>query len=108
MRRTTSSKPGGRGLLLPKLYLREAGSGLLRSPEDAPIRSGDALFVDRDPMADTESLQALALQERQLDFQRFQERSNRRFQYIQTGLAIVSTAVGIVTTYLFITRDTSN
>lgn len=99
---------GGQGPAAAEVYLREAGSGSLRSPANAPIRSGDALFVDREPMADTESLQALALQERQLDFQRLQERSNRRFQYIQTGLAIVSTAVGLVTTYLLIQSETSN
>ncbi|MEP0545425.1 MAG: SLBB domain-containing protein [Rhodothermales bacterium] len=99
---------GGQGPAAAEVYLREAGSGALRSPANAPIRSGDALFVDREPMADTESLQALALQERQLDFQRLQERSNRRFQYIQTGLAIVGTAVGLVTTYLLIQSETSN
>ena len=102
------AQAGGRGPAAAEVYLRKAGSGSLRSPDDAAIRSGDALFVNRDPMADTESAQALTLQERQLDFQRLQDRSNRRFQYIQTGLAIVSTAVGILTTYLFITRDASN
>jgi protein involved in polysaccharide export with SLBB domain len=96
---------GGRGPAAAEVYLREAGSGSLRDPDGVPIRSGDALFVDRAPIADTESLQALALQERQLDFQRMQERSNRRFQYIQTGLAIVSTAIGVVTTYLLIDRE---
>ncbi len=99
---------GGRGPAAAETYLREAGSGALRPPDGAPIRSGDALFVDRIPIADTESLQALALQERQLDFQRSQERADRRFQYVQTGLAILSTAVGVVTTYLLITRDTAN
>jgi protein involved in polysaccharide export with SLBB domain len=99
---------GGEGPAATEVYVREAGSGYFRSPTAGSIRSGDFIFVDRDVIADTEALQALALQEGQLNFQRSQERGNRRFQYIQTGLAIVSTAVGIVTTYLFLTRDTSN
>lgn len=98
---------GGRGPAAAEVYLREAGSGALRPPTSTAIRSGDALFVDRIPMADTETLQALALQERQLDFQRQQERTNRRFQYVQTGLTILGTAVSVVTTYLFITRDSN-
>ena len=101
------AQAGGMGPAANGVYLRDPGSGALRSPDNAALRSGDVLFIDRIPTADTEALQALTLQERQLNFQRQQDASNRRFQYIQTGLAIVSTAVGIVTTYLLI-RDDSN
>lgn len=96
---------GGRGPAAAEAYLREAGSGVIRSPEGAALASGDVLFVDRLPAADTESLQALSLQERQLVFQEERELANRRFQYIQTGLSIIGTAAGIITTYLLITRE---
>ncbi len=92
---------GGRGLSAAEVYLRESGSGSLRSPTNATIHSGDAIFVNRNPMADSETLQALTLQERQLDFQRRQESANRRFQYVQTGLAVLGTAIS---TYLLFTR----
>lgn len=98
---------GGLGPAATDIYVREAGTGLLRTPDDGPLRSGDYIFADRNVIADTESLQALALQEQQLDFQQERERADRRFQYIQTGLAILGTAVSVVTTYLFITRDGS-
>lgn len=98
-------RAGGRTPTAAEVYLREAGSGVLRSPSGDAIRSGDAIFVDRSLTADTESLQALALQERQLDFQQERERADRRFQYIQTGLAILGTAVSVITTYLLITQD---
>ncbi len=92
---------GGRGPNAAETYLREASTGALRSPEGAPVRSGDALFVDRPPIADTESLQALAIQEQQFEFQQRRESADRRFQYIQTGLAVLGTAIS---TYLLFTR----
>lgn len=101
------TQAGGRGPAATEAYVREAGTGYFRAPGAGPIRSGDYLFVDRDLIADTEPLQTLALQEAQLDFQREQAARAGRFQVIQTGLAVVSTAVGIVTTYLLI-RDRSN
>jgi hypothetical protein len=99
---------GGRSAAAAEVYLREAGSGALRTPEGARIQSGDAVFIDRSLTADTESLQALALQEQQLDFQQERERADRRFQYIQTGLAVLGTAVSVVTTYLLIRDSNSN
>lgn len=98
---------GGKGPAATEVYLREAGTGAFRSPSGATIQSGDALFVDRTRTADTESLLALAIQERQVALQEENASSNRRFQYIQTGLAIVSTAVAVITTYLLINRDTN-
>ncbi len=102
---------GGRGPAAAETYLREAGSGALLPPGRVPIQSGDALFVDRIPIADTESLQALALQERQFEFQQQRESADRRFRYVQTGLAVLGTALSVVTTYLLITNppnDSSN
>jgi protein involved in polysaccharide export with SLBB domain len=101
------AQAGGMGPAATAVYVREAGSGYLREPGAAPIRSGDAVFVDRDVIADTEALQALALQEAQLELQRAQEARTSRFQFIQTGLSVLGTAVAVVTTYLLITRDTS-
>lgn len=95
------AQAGGVGPAAAEVYLREVGTGALRTPENAMIRSGDALFVDREPIADTGALQALTLQERQIDIQRESAAVNRRGQYIQAGLAVLSTAVGVLTTYLF-------
>ncbi len=101
---------GGQGPAADEVYLREAGSGLPSAPPtNTPIRSGDALFVNRDPTADTEALQALTHPGAAAQISSASARaSNRRFQYIQTGLAIVSTAVGIVTTYLLVRDSSSN
>jgi protein involved in polysaccharide export with SLBB domain len=99
------NQAGGLGPAATNIYVREAGSGLLRSPGDEQLRSGDYIFVDRSVIADTESLQSLALQEQQLDFQQERERADNRFQYIQTGLALIGTAISVVTTYLLITQE---
>jgi protein involved in polysaccharide export with SLBB domain len=99
------NQAGGLGPAATNIYVREAGSGLLRSPGDEQLRSGDYIFVDRSVIADTESLQSLALQEQQLDFQQERERADNRFQYIQTGLALIGTAISVVTTYLLISQE---
>lgn len=93
---------GGLGPAATEVYLREAGSGALRSPDDAPILSGDALFVDRIPTADTESLQALAIQEQTLLLQEERERANRRLQFVQTGISLIGAVATVITTYLLI------
>lgn len=93
---------GGLGPAATEVYLREAGSGTLRSPNGTPIRSGDALFVDRIPTADTESLQSLALQEQTLLLQEERERANRRLQFVQTGISLVGAVATVITTYLLI------
>jgi polysaccharide biosynthesis/export protein len=96
---------GGRGPAATDAYVREVGSGALRLADRTPLHSGDIVFVDRALIADTESLQALALQEQQLEFQREQQRRTARLQLFQTGISVVSTAAAIVTTYLLIRRD---
>ena len=96
---------GGLGPAATEVYVREAGSGYLREPGAAPILSGDYVFVDRDVIADTEALQALALQEAQLALQEDREARSARLQLIQTGLSVIGTAVAVITTYLLI-RDT--
>jgi len=98
---------GGRSPAAAETYLREAKSGALWAPTGANLQSGDTIFVDRSPTADTESLQSLALQQQQLDFQQERERRNNRFQYVQTGLAVLGTALSVVTTYLLITRESN-
>ncbi|HEY7516449.1 MAG TPA: sugar transporter, partial [Vicinamibacteria bacterium] len=102
------AQAGGQGPAATDVYVREAGTGYLRAPGAGPIRSGDYVFIDRDVIADTEALQALALQQAQLDLQRDQEARTSRYQFIQTGLAVVSAVVGVVTTYLLITRESGN
>lgn len=93
---------GGRGPAATAVYVREAGSGLLRPADGAPLRSGDTVFVDRVLVADTETLQSLTLQERQLSLQQQQEVRNRRVQLAQIALSALTTAATLVTTYLLI------
>jgi len=100
-------RAGGRSSAAAETYLREAGSGALRAPTGVDLQSGDTIFIDRSPTADTESLQSLAIQQQQLDFQQERERRNTRFQYVQTGLAVLGTALSVATTYLLITRDSN-
>jgi polysaccharide biosynthesis/export protein len=95
---------GGTGPAASSIFVREAESGYFRRADAGALRSGDVVFVDRDLVADTESLQALTLQEQQLAFQRDQQRQTARLQIFQASLAVVSTAVAIVTTYLLATR----
>jgi len=99
------AEAGGRGPAATQTYVREAGTGYLRPAGGEPLRSGDVVFVDRQVIADTEPLQALALQEQQLAFQRQQDARTARLQLAQIGLTVVSTAVALVTTYLLATRD---
>jgi polysaccharide biosynthesis/export protein len=96
------AEAGGRGPAATRTYVREAGSGALRPTNGASLRSGDTVFVDREVIADTESLQALSLQEQQMEFQRQQDARTARVQIAQIGLTAISTAVAIVTTYLVI------
>ncbi len=100
-------RAGGLGPAATGVYVREAGTGYLRPPGGAPIRSGDFVFVDREVIADTEALQALALQEQQFLLQEEREARSARFELIRTGLALVGTVATVVTTYLLIT-DSGN
>lgn len=101
------AQAGGRGPAATETYVREADSGVLQRASTTPLRSGDMLFIDRAPIADSESLQSLTLQEQQLALQREQERRAGRFQIIQTSLAVLGTAVSVITTYLIFTADSN-
>ncbi|OZC03087.1 SLBB domain-containing protein [Rubricoccus marinus] len=84
------------------VYVVDAATGLFAS--GGLVREGDAVYVDREPTADTAQLESLALQNRQLALQteqiQIQDRQLRqqgRFQLYQT---IIST-VGAVATVIF-------
>jgi polysaccharide biosynthesis/export protein len=96
---------GGRGPAATGTFVRESGSGYIRPADGVPVRSGDIVFVDRQPIADTEALQQLALQERNLQLQQEQQRRQSRAQLVQMGVALVSATATIITTYLFLTRN---
>lgn len=96
---------GGIGPAASSIFVREAASGYFRPADSGALRSGDVIFVDRDLVADTESLQALTLQEQQLAFQREQQRSMNRMQLVQTVVAVAGAAATLVTTYLLATRN---
>ncbi len=99
---------GGRGLGATEVYVREAGTGALRPAADAPLRSGDYLFVDREAAAFSEEGQALLLQQRQFEEQQNRDRAQARYQFIGTVLGVVGTVVSAISLYVLATRDTTN
>ncbi|HYE96762.1 MAG TPA: SLBB domain-containing protein [Rubricoccaceae bacterium] len=91
---------GGLGPAATGVYVRETGTGLLRPADGVTVQPGDYVFVDRVPTADSESLQALAIQERQLALQERRERADARARLITTTLGIVGTVLSAVSVYL--------
>ena len=103
-------------------YVAQAGgqapgaSGVfVQAAPDAPYRTagrdalmpGAVVFVDREAIGGTLDQQLLLLQEEQFALQQQQARRDARFRLFTTGLQVVSTAVGIVTTYLLIDQANS-
>lgn len=98
-------RAGGRGTASAEVYVRDARTGRISLAGDEPLGSGDYVFVDRIGVGSTSELQALVLQERSLEQQREQASGQRRLQYYQVGLSVVSTVAAFITTYLAITRE---
>ncbi|MEM1041294.1 MAG: SLBB domain-containing protein [Bacteroidota bacterium] len=96
---------GGRSDAAEKTYVRDAGTGRIRLATDAPLASGDYVFVNRVGVGDTPAVQGIVLQERAIELQQEQNRTARRFQYIQAGLAAASAVASFITVYLSLTRD---
>ncbi len=90
-------RAGGLGPQARAVYVFDAGTGQVRHGLDAPVYSGDTIFVDRQPTADTPELAQLVLNDQI-------SRRQHRILTIQTILAGVSTIVGIITAYAAITR----
>ncbi|MDQ7039926.1 MAG: SLBB domain-containing protein [Rhodothermus sp.] len=88
---------GGLGPQARGVYVFDAGTGQVRHGLEAPVYSGDTIFVDRQPTADTPELAQLVLNDQI-------SRRQHRILTIQTILTGVSTIVGIVTAYAAITR----
>ena len=124
---------GGPGPDATEAYLVEAASGRLVADPDAPVRPGDAVFVDRDPLASGAQFAGLSIQERQLslqaqggtrqdrqlalqelqaerDQQRLElenqrERRSARFQLISAVVSAVGTAATLVIAIATIDRS---
>lgn len=99
------ARAGGRGTEASEVYVRDAATGRIAPAADADLASGDYVFVDRVGVGNTAELQALILQERGIELQREQAAGQRRLQYYQVGLSVVSTVAAFVTTYIALTRN---
>jgi len=88
---------GGPGPGARAIYVFDAGTGQVRQGPEAPVYSGDTIFVDRQPVADTPEVAQLVLNDQI-------SRRQHRILTIQTILTGISTIVGIVTAYAAITR----
>ncbi len=88
---------GGPGPQARAIYIFDAGTGQVRRGPDAPVYSGDTIFVDRQPVADTPEVAQLVLNDQI-------SRRQHRILTVQTILTGISTIVGIVTAYAALTR----
>jgi len=88
---------GGPGPQARAIYVFDAGTGQVRRGPEAPVYSGDTIFVDRQPVADTPEVAQLVLNDQI-------SRRQHRILTVQTILTGISTIVGIVTAYAAITR----
>lgn len=89
---------GGRAALATETYVVKAGTGEFLSPENTTIQSGDALFVDRQDMADDANLQRLLMEENRM-------RADARIRTTQVILQVVTTAATLITTYMFVRNN---
>lgn len=80
---------GGTGSLATQAYVLKAEDGNWLEAGETEVASGDMIFVNREPTADTPQLQQIALAEK-----------DTRIRTIQTILTGVSTITGIVTTFV--------
>src|SRR5690606_26904291 len=87
---------GGASPMAGDAFVIEAGTGRYLPARNAPVHSGDMIFLDRrQDVADTAELQRLLLTESQA-------RADARIRTAQTVLTLLSTAATLVTTYLFV------
>ncbi len=92
------SAAGGRGPKATSAYIIRAGSGQLINAENAPVFSGDLVFVDReggDPI--TSDHERLLLQKKDAGIRRY-----------QVGLQTVGTILSIITTTLLVRNAIKN
>lgn len=98
------AQAGGLGTDAAETYIREAGTGRVRSASGAPPQSGDYVFVNRVGVGTTPAVQGVVLQERSLDLQREQNVAIRRIQYVNAAVSVLSAAAVVLSTYIAITR----
>jgi protein involved in polysaccharide export with SLBB domain len=98
------SAAGGLGPAATETYVREAGSGVVRPADEAEIRSGDVLFVDRGPAAFSESQQGLLLQRQQFEAQIRRDRAEVRNRLITTTLGVIGTVLSAIALYTTLER----
>jgi protein involved in polysaccharide export with SLBB domain len=96
---------GGRAAAAAETYVMDAATGALTLAEEAgPLRSGDAVFVNRLATADDRLSQQLLVQERQIEIQERREATERQFRTLTTALQAVATAVSVTALIISISR----
>ncbi len=86
---------GGRTAAATDTYVLAASGTVISVDQAGPLRSGDLIFVNREPVAEDRGMQQVVLQERSMEFQENRARSDAQFRIISTVLAAVSTAVTV-------------
>ncbi len=88
---------GGQGAGTTGVYVFEISSGQYRQGIDTPVKEGDTVFVNREPIGETPELQSLLIT---------QETSRRqiRLMTFQTVITGVSTIAAVITTVVAIRR----
>lgn len=88
---------GGEGPDTKGIYVFAGGTGAVQTGDDVLVRSGDTIFVNREPVAETPELQSLLVTDRT-------SRRQTRLLSLQTVIAGVSTIAGLITAFAAITR----
>lgn len=89
---------GGKGTLSTRTYVvKAASSEWIAAPQIEKVESGDVIFVNRQPIADSPEIQQLALMEKNAE-------RDARIRTIQTILTGIGTVTGIVTTFVALFR----
>lgn len=89
---------GGRGIHASDIYLLRASTGEVVRDDNAPVMSGDVVFVDRaEDLAENAEMQRLVIQEQSL-------RSDARIRVAQTVVQSIGTLATLVALIVSLTR----
>lgn len=100
-------RAGGVSVSASSVYVLDAATNQLVEGESAPVRRGDAVFVNSLPSPDTPEFANLALQERRDQREDVRDRRQARFQFIQTVVSVVGTLASVVVAYIAIQDNNS-
>lgn len=101
-------RAGGMTATASSVYIIDAATNQLIRGDGAPVRRGDAVFVNSLPSPDTPEFADLALQERRDQREDARDRRQSRFQFIQTVLGVAGAVATLVIAYVTVQDASSN